>query len=77
MSVTARGLSGHLSVTKKKPVEPKDKTEEEGTVIVADQNNELALWTLNEACVLQQITPTIPDSLYLKINRKNTVCEAC
>ena len=82
LSVAARGLCGHLTGTKKKPTEPQDKTEADGTVVVADQkdvdaySDALATWTLNEAIVLQQIASTISDSLYLKIKRKGTVCEA-
>ena len=82
LSVAVRGLSGHLTGIKKKPTKPKDKEEPDGTVIAADQkdvdayNDTIGPWMLNEAIVLQQIASTIPDSLYLKINRKNTMCEA-
>ena len=82
LSVAARGLSGHLTRTKKRPIEPKDKEEPDGMIIAADQkdvdmyNDAIGPWVLNEAIVLQQITSTIPDSLYLKIKRKNTMCKA-
>ena len=82
LSVAAQGLSGHLTGMKKKPTEPKDKEELDGMIIAANQkdvdayNDAIGPWMLNEAIVLQQIVSTIPDSLYLKIKRKNTVCEA-
>ena len=82
LSVAARGLSGHLAGTKKRPTEPKDQPQADGTIIAADQkdvdayNDAIGRWMLYEAIVLQQIASTIPDSLYLKIKRKDTVSEA-
>jgi hypothetical protein len=58
LSVTALGLSSHLSGTKKKPIKLKDKREDNGTIIAAEQkdvdkyNTAFTQWTLNEAIVL-------------------------
>ena len=83
LSVQACGLRGHLDGTTTKPTQPavtqapanRELTEEEKEKINTYQDN-LKEWFQKEAIVLQQVTSTILDLLYLKIRRKPMVKEA-
>jgi transposase InsO family protein len=82
LSLSARGLDGHLDGTTTKPVEPKGTTEATGTVTppkaeeVETYKKELREFMQNRAIALQQIASTIPDTLYLRIKGKVTVKDA-
>ena len=83
LSVQARGLGGHLDGTTTKPTQPmvtqapadRELSEEEKEKINM-YKDDLKEWFQKEAIVLQQVTSTIPDSLYLKIRGKPMVKEA-
>ena len=83
LSVQACGLRGHLDGTATKPMEPtvtqapanRESTAEEEEKITM-YGDDLQEWFQKEAIVLQQVTSTILDLLYLKIRRKPTVKEA-
>jgi hypothetical protein len=78
-------LYGHLdgTVTKPVPPTPADPGSKEATALTKEQVSaienypkEMSQHLQEQAIVFQQITSTIPDSLYLKIKGKPTVKEA-
>ncbi|KAJ7277624.1 hypothetical protein C8J57DRAFT_1060504, partial [Mycena rebaudengoi] len=83
----ARGLTDHLADDAAAPVDPlaAHHVHAEGeplVVLTAAQKKEeiewkkdLKVWTQGEAIVKQQITGTIPDSLFMKIRNKKTALE--
>ena len=81
LSIKARELYGHLDGSITRPVDPPIRLE--GSTLTAEEVSssdkyakDINQYSLEQAIVLQQITSTIPDSLYLKIKGKPTVKEA-
>ena len=78
----ARGVLGHVDGTGKEPVNPVPKeVQDEGRlsdeqkVSALQWNKDLKEWKQGEAITKQQITSSIPDSLFMKICSKGAAGE--
>ena len=82
-SVDARGLLDHLEGTEKEPTDPIDAAarvagkplNKAQMLAKAEWKKAVKVWKQGEAVVKQQIAGTIPDSLFMKVQRKSTAHE--